>query len=411
MNYLKKYINYKYITNALKHNKIKIIKNIILFYLFISIIIYIFSLIMVMIYRNYWGKYWLLNVRKDNGWLDLPPPVDQSLPIPPGFRGGGEAYMSRPKSKRSEIDISYTGGLIDDRLENMKLYGNHERDEQGTRMARGWWPEFRWNITDSNVDYSYDMVYQRFDQDITRLLYNDKGEILSLICPQIGNCVDYLGCLKSEVTITHIKGWINEKEKKAHGYLKGVLAVWIDKYDIDAPPQLIQLIKKYYPKDILPFSKKNAIIIPWYNTDGGELTEFHENIPDPYLHKDAWMSISIAAYVGEVKKTGNNNIDMINNIIVNIINLGTGNRGSKGNLLRWDFYLTKPELVNKQEYMDHVEKFKVSYQICLRNNNMKGYGVGCMGPLIDSYGHEFDAKEKLLLLLNEGILKLKKLKV
>ena len=123
------------------------------------------------------------------------------------------------------------------------------------------------------------------------------------------------------------------------------------------------------------------------------------------------MSISIAAYVGEVKKTGNNNIDMFNNIIVDIINLGTGNRGSKGNLLRWDFYLTKPELVNKQEYMDHVEKFKVSYQICLRNNNMKGYGVGCMGPLIDSYGHEFDAKEKLLLLLNEGILKLKKLKV
>ena len=67
-------------------------------------------------------------MRKENCWEDLPPPVDQNLPIPPGFKGGGTAYMSRPildnNGPTTNYSIGkYTGGVKDDRLDNMKIYG------------------------------------------------------------------------------------------------------------------------------------------------------------------------------------------------------------------------------------------------------------------------------------------------
>ena len=36
-----------------------------------------------------------------------------------------------------------------------------------------------------------------------------------------------LGCVKVEITVTHIKGWINEKDKTCRGEFKGHLKIWV----------------------------------------------------------------------------------------------------------------------------------------------------------------------------------------
>ena len=74
--------------------------------------------------KDKYGKNWLVRIRKEMGILDAPPPIDRDKKIPPGFKAGN-LIVPRPGSKK---------------FDDAKLYGNHDRDEEGTRMMRGWWP-------------------------------------------------------------------------------------------------------------------------------------------------------------------------------------------------------------------------------------------------------------------------------
>ena len=55
-------------------------------------------------------------------------------------------------------------------------------------MMRGWWPEFNWL---SNPNVSYERVYSKLFNDVSRVLYTDKGEILSIMRPQLGKCIKH----------------------------------------------------------------------------------------------------------------------------------------------------------------------------------------------------------------------------
>ena len=70
------------------------------------------------------------------------------------------------------------------------------------------------------------------------------------------------------------------------------------------------------------------------------------------------LRILLFCLVGKPNKTGDTKIDKINQAIVNISNVYMNNRFTEGNILMWDLYLTHPELVDKDEYMKHVEKMR-----------------------------------------------------
>ena len=53
----------------------------------------------------------------------------------------------------------------------------------------------------------------------------------------------------------------------------------------------------------------------------------------------------------------------------------------EGTILTWDIYLTKPEIVDKKEYMKHVEKMRVSYEL-----NNETDGPQYYSPCLNEYG-------------------------
>ena len=68
--------------------------------------------------------------RKNLGITGIDPPFTPRSKNPPDFIGGGW------------YGYGFEFGTIE--YDNIPLRGNHDRDNEGTRMMRGWWPEFNW---------------------------------------------------------------------------------------------------------------------------------------------------------------------------------------------------------------------------------------------------------------------------
>jgi len=322
---------------------------------------------------------WLKDARKKYGIKEHPPPFIDKTP-PSGFNGGGwygyESEFNTPE------------------YNSIPLRTNHDRDREGTRMMRGWWPEFNWLEYPNTNDKS--KIYMRADQDITRLLYNNRGEILSVICPQFGFCVPGLGCVRIEVTVTHVKGWINEKSKKCRGHIRFMGQVWIDDYSNES--DLIKYITKNY-KGNLPFSKKNSIKISGFNNK--ELTDPLIELQDmndiiPNLHPEAYIVIGFKnLYIGPIINTKDKYID---NLIMDIANISSNNMLVKNNIMSWQVYGTPPELVNMDEYLKHVKELKHSIELP-KNNPLRQKDV----PFLNEYAEKPSIE---LELLNEIINKI-----
>jgi len=306
---------------------------------------------------------WLTKYRvKNTKYKELPPPIDQSLPVPDGFKGHCIGYNLRPGNK-----------IFDD----IPMKNNHDNDHKITRMVRGWWPEFSWWMDKDNK--SRGKVYTRLVQDITRIGYNDNGEILSVICPQRGTCQFY-GCVKFEFTVEQCKGWINEKNLTCHGFLKTHVKLWLDEGSKDN--SIIKYIRKKYPSDYyFPLGKSKAIIIDVYTNEGSGYQEFRDfNNIEPNLHPEASLCARILpCTIGDVRSTGNQKADKINNLLKKIVLLEGSNIIQKGNLVYWDLYLLKPEVINKKEYMNHVNVLKDSIENCREN---------CESVTINEYGED-----------------------
>ena len=324
---------------------------------------------------------WLKDARKKYGIREHPPPFIDKNP-PPGFNGGGW--------------YGYGSEFNTPEYNSIPLRGNHDRDREGSRMMRGWWPEFNWfEYPGTN---NKNKVYKRADQDITRILYNNKGEILSIICPQLGCCVPGLGCVRIEVTVTHVKGWIDEKNKKCRGNIKVVVQVWIDNYSKENPPGFIKYITNNY-KGNLPFNKKNAIQIKCYanKENTNELIELQDmNDIIPNLHPEAYMVVGFKKlYVGPISNDKNY---LINKLIIDTASIAKSNFFKKNNIISWTVYFTHPELVNMNEYLKHVKELKHSIELT-KNNPLRQKHV----PILNEYG---EIPSINLELLNEIINKI-----
>ena len=371
---LDKLLSPHYWKHLYKKNKWDLLKCILFILIFAYIIYTVYELIYHLIRKKNPNTPWLRDVRKEYGIIDNPSPIKDNI-IPYGFQGGCLGYGSDFGSKE---------------FESIPIRGNHDRDLEGTRMMRGWWPEFNWfEFPNTSSDRK---LYMKADQDITRLLYNDQGEILSVICPQFGTCIPYLGCLRIEVTVSHVKGWINENEKTCRGNIKFIGKMWIDDFSKENPHGIIKYITENY-KGNLPFSKKHAIQI---SGDGNkELTDPNIKLQDmndiiPNLHPESYIVIGFKElFIGPIKNTENKFIDQM---IVDLASIYQGNMFQNGNIMSWQVYCTKPELVDMNEYLSHVKELKDSNRLTIGNKHRLQ-----QTPVINDYGEVKNYGEELIL--------------
>ena len=141
---------------------------------------------------------------------------DQFIP-PPGWRGGfvgTNADFAYPNvSNPNTITIPYTSNKQIDNIRKI------------TRWQNVTFPEFSWCVT-NGIEAS--RIYTRFDQNISRVGYDNSGRIWSIVCPQKSWPISNVGHVTLEATVNYQRGWVDEPNKLMYGQLSVSGYLWID---------------------------------------------------------------------------------------------------------------------------------------------------------------------------------------
>ena len=272
--------------------------------------------------------------------------------IVPGWVGG--FAESNPNFAYPHPDLSSIPML--DNMANIALL---------QRQQRVLWPEFSWQTEKGNADPK--RCFQMFAPDISRAGYTDTGRVYSIICPQQGVCTPF-GCLNVEVTVTGQGGWVNETNRELAADMSVEGKIWF------SPSGLLNRSVKScwgifnFFKLPFPANKANAIRVstrkfgspdqPIFPVRKGETTLFES--PAFAKHPEAWAVANVEVEIGPIAKTGIDIADDFNELVMKIFNAGTGNMLQLGNLLTWNVWFTAPELVDKEEWRTHAEKWRKS---------------------------------------------------
>jgi len=104
-------------------------------------------------------------------------------------------------------------------LSSIPITTNLANIDKITRQIKIKYPIFSWQMVPGDETTR---CYVKFSEDISRIGYDDKGRIWSIICPQQGFKTGCLGEFNIEYTVTGVRGWVNEP-KRSVGCEIGVL--------------------------------------------------------------------------------------------------------------------------------------------------------------------------------------------
>jgi len=228
-------------------------------------------------------------------------------------------------------------------------------------MRKAIYPEFTW-LPESGLEA--DRLYTMFDPDISRIGYDTTGDVKSVICPQWGTCSSLLGCLNVEVTVTHVRGWINPYTLETVFDIKVEGKIWLNYTDSTVLPLLSTLIELAGASGYtFPDSKANAIIIPMGGVDGQDfiratnisLASFDKHPNDQLVE----LIVDVSVKIGSPSTTGLNSTEIwIQNQIVDIVNSASDGMWIADSVLEWEIYTGEENMVETQaqrdEYMNHV---------------------------------------------------------
>ncbi|MGH1336027.1 MAG: hypothetical protein ACRBFS_07845 [Aureispira sp.] len=307
------------------------------------------------------NKYWRQSINKK--------PVS-------GWTGGFE--QSNPAFSYPNPDLSSLGKPKDNMANINKLQ----------RQQKVLWPEFSWISEPAENKQEAKAAektrcYQMFAPDISRLGYTNEGRVYSIICPQQGTYIPYLGTMNVEVTVTGNKGWVEEgkpedKNSRALAADMGVEAkIWFSQEAQNGKilRPLVTLLEKEYLGDeyqYFPSTKEKAIVINTFKPGFPNEPNFpllkdtctNFDIPEFAKHEDiSWSIGHLAVQIGAVRKTGHDKIDHFNQMIVDIFNMGAGNMLKENNVLTWNVWFTAPELVDTKEWEDHANYWRESIDV------------------------------------------------
>ena len=272
--------------------------------------------------------------------------------IPPGWKGG--FAQSNPAFAYPDPDLT-----------SLPMLENMANIDLLQRQQKVLWPEFSWETVPGDPT---SRCFQMFAPDISRIGYTDTGRVYSIICPQQGACSPSLGCLNVEVSVTGQRGWVDEKNRELAADMTVEGKIWFSPSAHESP--LFRVLWTLFADNGLPFpkDKANAIIVtthkhgnplqPVFPVRFGETKLFKS--PDFAKHPEAWTVGNVEVEIGPIKKIGNKIVDDFNQMVMDAFNLASGNLLQPGNLLSWNVWFAEPELVNRQEWRDHAEKWRKS---------------------------------------------------
>ncbi len=277
---------------------------------------------------------------------------NQNSDVPPGWVGG--FAESNPAFAYPHPDLNSLPML--DNMDNIDLL----QRQQGVE-----WPEFSWETIPGQPD---SRCFQMFAPFISRIGYTDSGRIYSIICPQQGFSSPSLGNLNIEVTVTGQRGWADETNREFAASLSIEPKIWLSPSAKEK--SLVKLLWHIFKRSNLPFpsDKAHAIRFPTYNIDSpGQIiaparigeTDLFES-PDFAKHPEAWAVGNIVVRIGAVIKTGSAIVDDFNTLLMDAFNLIAGNIVKEGNPLSWNVWFTAPELVDREEWRTHAERWRIS---------------------------------------------------
>lgn len=254
-------------------------------------------------------------------------------------------------------------------LTSLPMLDNLDNIDKLTRQQKVLWPEFSWETEPGEADPK--RCYQMFAPDISRLGYTDEGRVFSIICPQQGICSPTLGCMNVEVTVTGNRGWADESTRELAADMTVTGKIWFSPSAHEN--EFVKQLMAHFAGKNLPFPKDKAHAIevstfkpghpeqPIFPLTNGLTDEFP--IPDFAKHAGiAWTKGHLGVEIGPIVKTGVEEVDKFNQMVLDIFNIGSGNMLKEGNTLTWNVWFTAPELVDQQEWADHAELWRQSIQ-------------------------------------------------
>ena len=280
-------------------------------------------------------------------------------PIPPGWVGG--FAESNPDFAYPKPDLS-----------SLHMTGNMEhipflKRQQGVR-----WPEFSWQTEPGDESTR---GFQMFSPFVSRLGYNNAGRIYSIICPQQGVWVKDEVCLNVEVTVTGVRGWVNESDDLDKRIMAADMKVrprvWLtpSQHQGSRMKEAWPYLQSLFPE--LPLSKKQAIIINTSDPNPPHLPAFHvrkgesplfdsPSFAQHYDDRGFYTVANLGVEIGDIEKRGDAVTDGFNQLLMDGFNIGSGNMLAAGNVLTWNVWFTEPQLVNPEEWQNHAENWRTS---------------------------------------------------
>lgn len=310
-------------------------------------------------------------------------PGDDPQPsyIPAGWIGGFPSNEPYPKSKL---------------LESLPFPGNMDNIKSTDRMLRAKWPEFSWEVTKGDPSTR---MYQMFAPDISRLGYDNKGQVWSIICPQQGIYFPDFGLtLNIEVTVKGTRGWIDEEAPKNELFASDLIiqpTIWFSTDSKESTTWKILQDFNSVCDDLLPLIKAKGIALNSTNVGStdpiiqvrmGEYPDY----PFPERAKHwvdyAWAVAHLGVTIGSIKPTEHLLVDTFNQVVLDLFNLGSGNLLQENNILIWNLWAGSPELVNQDEWFHHATYWRHSIDV----NHRPPEGVGTTIADFDGKPFEID---------------------
>jgi len=278
---------------------------------------------------------------------------DKTVPLPP-WKGGHKE--SNPKFPYPEPQPDLSSEPMVKNLDNISKI---------TRMQKINWPEFSYL---SKIGDESSRVYVCFAQDVSRIGYDETGKIWSLICPQRGISLSTLGTAFIEVTVTGVRGWVDEENRSCYADISVEGNLWVQ-------PQLgnplvqafAEVFEKVAPGQPFPFSKANAVKVSahqvgkpyeeiWPMKNGTDPNIFQ---PVAHRHYDdgAYSAYHLEVEMGNRINKGYPLVDRFDQLLLKLFNMNSGNILADGQRVSWNVWPTEPEGVDTEEWEGHADKW------------------------------------------------------
>ena len=283
-------------------------------------------------------------------------------------------------TKRSKTRTDWVGGYFQKNphldypktepdLSSVPIMDNHCNDQKLQRMQKVKYPEFSW--LEDKADPS-SRRYVKFYDDISRMGYTNTGRVYSIICPQIGfdlSRIGLCGTFNIEIHVDKTRGWVDEDTRTVCGDLTLYAIVWIDMNDAEKAKYPIRAkLQESFREGEFPFSKEHGTIIrahypgkpyePICPVHNG--TDPDYPIPEKRNHFDECYGVGHISTEVRLEKTGRPQHDHLNEILVDVMEIGLPGMLSDGSIVHWNLWFSPPEPVDPEEWRSHTEAMRLS---------------------------------------------------